>query len=203
MWKAFGQRIQSRRKELGKTQVQCAERAGLERQQWLRIEHGAPTKQTTIMSIASALDLPEEEVLGWAGVTFGSPVTIAGGSIAVSRLLSYFAELPGDRQGRRNGNYSNALGTSSKRTLNFTNIERNRKRNKEPHNESYTWIDHLLPVADRNGGRVYRVYDFCYGTRNSSAISESAINGYLRKFFSRLFCLAHVYVRDGGWSGTP
>jgi DNA-binding XRE family transcriptional regulator len=90
MWKAFGQRIQSRRKELGKTQVQCAERAGLERQQWLRIEHGAPTKQTTIMSIASALDLPEEEVLGWAGVTFGSPVTIAGGSIAVSRPVELF-----------------------------------------------------------------------------------------------------------------
>jgi transcriptional regulator with XRE-family HTH domain len=98
-WRTFGDKIRARRTDLGLTQVEVATRAGMERQQWNRIERGASTKRPTLLRIAYALELPDAEVLSWAGIiTSAASVTLASGSLELSRLISMFLQLPAERQ---------------------------------------------------------------------------------------------------------
>lgn len=67
LWKDFGERVRSRRDELGWSQDAAGERVGMTRQQWNRIEAGIGTKRSTVYRIANALQLPVAIVLDWAG----------------------------------------------------------------------------------------------------------------------------------------
>lgn len=102
IWKEFGQRIRKRREQLNLTQEQVGSRAGMKRQQWNRLEQGASTKRSTILRIASALDLDSKEVLGWAGFQGKktSELSVSSDQPAPAGmeelLLYYFRALPGD-----------------------------------------------------------------------------------------------------------
>lgn len=100
MWLEVGKRIRAYREKRRWTQEQCAEWAGMKRQQWHRIEQGASTKRKTLLRIAEVLDIDPEEVLSWAGqilpsstdrVVFGFPLTPE-----TTRLLTIFGDLPDD-----------------------------------------------------------------------------------------------------------
>lgn len=49
------------------TQERCAEKAGMKRQQWNRIESGASTKRVTVLRIAAALEIDAALALDKAG----------------------------------------------------------------------------------------------------------------------------------------
>ena len=98
MWRTFGQHVKGRRREIGRTQIECATIAGINRQRWIQIEQGASTKTVTILKIAAALELPESEVLGWRQLPESDPVLIAGGAFTLQRLIGFFTELSQDSQ---------------------------------------------------------------------------------------------------------
>jgi len=98
IWKSFGQHVKGRRREIGRTQIECATIAGINRQRWIQIEQGASTKTVTILKIAAALELPESEVLGWRQLPDGDPVLVAGGAFTLQRLIGFFTELSQDSQ---------------------------------------------------------------------------------------------------------
>lgn len=62
-WQRFGRWVLDKRNQGGWTQEACAERADMQRQQWGRIEKGAPTKEITVMRVADALEADREEAL--------------------------------------------------------------------------------------------------------------------------------------------
>lgn len=67
----FGNWLREMRKTRGLSQEEAAKRAGIVRQQWLRIESGeSGTRRETVPGIAFALGLPESEVFQRAGFAF-------------------------------------------------------------------------------------------------------------------------------------
>ena len=98
MWRIFGRHVKGRRKELGRSQIECATIAGIKRQRWIQIEQGASTKTATVLRIAAALELPDSEVLGWRRLTESDPVMVAGGASTLQRLIGFFTELSQDSQ---------------------------------------------------------------------------------------------------------
>lgn len=71
LWLEFGQWLKQQRENARLSQGKAASRAGIDRQQWYRIESGkSGTKRDTVISIATALDLSVQEALRRAG--FGS-----------------------------------------------------------------------------------------------------------------------------------
>lgn len=68
LWFEFGRWIKEQRDEARLSQAGAAGRAGIDRQQWYRIEAGkSGTKRDTAIAIARALSLPTTEVLIRAG----------------------------------------------------------------------------------------------------------------------------------------
>jgi transcriptional regulator with XRE-family HTH domain len=64
----FGAWLRERRKQLGMSQGDAAKRAGISRQQWLRIEAAeSGTRRETIPGIAFALSVPVAEAMERAG----------------------------------------------------------------------------------------------------------------------------------------
>ncbi|WP_350603835.1 XRE family transcriptional regulator [Pseudoalteromonas sp. SMN1298-MNA-CIBAN-0114] len=59
----IGKRIKKRRKELGLTQVQLAEKAGIIQQSLQKIENGTTKTPRNVQALASALDCPPEFLL--------------------------------------------------------------------------------------------------------------------------------------------
>lgn len=66
-WKGFGRWMLETREKLHLTQEQCAQRAGMKRQQWNRIEAGASTKRVTVLRVADALNADHSVALEMAG----------------------------------------------------------------------------------------------------------------------------------------
>lgn len=62
-WLRFGRWVVDKRTQGGWTQEICAGRASMKRQQWGRIEKGAPTKEITVMRVADALEADRDEAL--------------------------------------------------------------------------------------------------------------------------------------------
>jgi transcriptional regulator with XRE-family HTH domain len=62
-WRRFGLWITDKRTRRGWTQEFCADRAGMRRQQWGRLEKGAPTKEITVIRVADALEADRNEAL--------------------------------------------------------------------------------------------------------------------------------------------
>lgn len=65
-WQRFGEWMLGRRQLLGLSQEKAAELAGIHRQQWYRIENGASTKRSTVLSIAAVLQVTPEEAISIA-----------------------------------------------------------------------------------------------------------------------------------------
>lgn len=74
LWQAFGAWIKDKREGKRLTQGEAAKAAGIDRQQWYRIEAGkSGTKRDTVIAIASALDASETEALERAGYSPQAP----------------------------------------------------------------------------------------------------------------------------------
>lgn len=73
-WKEFGAWIKDARLKANLSQAGAANRTGIDRQQWYRIENGlSGTKRETVIKIAAALSLNEKEALNRAGFGSGEP----------------------------------------------------------------------------------------------------------------------------------
>lgn len=68
-WQRFGAEVKRRRKQLGYTQEEAAEKIGKKRQQWARIESGSSTTRSTVLLIAEALHWNVADALAVAGFT--------------------------------------------------------------------------------------------------------------------------------------
>ncbi len=78
LWPEFGRWLKKHREDLHFSQSGAAQRAGIDRQQWYRIENGlSGTKRDTVIAIAKALSLPVGEALKRAG--FGSTTDTEAG----------------------------------------------------------------------------------------------------------------------------
>lgn len=72
LWKDFGAWVRDQRETRHLSQQGAADRAGIDRQQWYRIESGkSGTKRDTVIAIANALSVAVPEALRRAG--FGDP----------------------------------------------------------------------------------------------------------------------------------
>lgn len=104
LWRTFGAKIRAQREQKNMTQEEAGARAGMRRQQWHRIEQGASTKRSTLLRIAKALDLKEEDVFSWAGFRLEAPdvsampVIESPGIDLEEVLLYYFRLIPAARQ---------------------------------------------------------------------------------------------------------
>lgn len=68
IWRSFGSFIRSNREAQNLSQESAGEIIGMSRQQWQRIESGSSgTKRETVLRIAEALKLDENEALNRAG----------------------------------------------------------------------------------------------------------------------------------------
>ena len=66
--RSFGRWLKEKREETHFSQGGAAQRAGIDRQQWYRIENGlSGTKRDTVIAIARALSLPADEALARSG----------------------------------------------------------------------------------------------------------------------------------------
>lgn len=73
LWTTFGAWIKSQRESQRLTQSEASKKAGIDRQQWYRIESGkSGTRRDTAIAIGTALGLDEDDVLNRAGFG-GSP----------------------------------------------------------------------------------------------------------------------------------
>lgn len=89
--RTFGAWLKQKREESHFSQGGAAARAGIDRQQWYRIENGlSGTKRDTVVAIAHALSLPVEEALSRAG--FASNLEAEDG------LFSGLDKLPPEKQ---------------------------------------------------------------------------------------------------------
>lgn len=96
MWVQFGERVRTRREELGWSQEAAAARIEMTRQQWNRIEKGSGTKRATVYRIADALQLPRAAVLDWAGFKAPAPIRVPPDA----KLRYYFYDLDQSDQQR-------------------------------------------------------------------------------------------------------
>jgi len=72
LWLEFGRWLKQQRDDAGLSQAGAAARAGIDRQQWYRIEAGkSGTKRDTVIAIANALSLNYNDVLQRAGFSSG------------------------------------------------------------------------------------------------------------------------------------
>jgi DNA-binding XRE family transcriptional regulator len=69
-WIAFSRWVRDGREALGLTQEMAADKAGIDRQTWYRIEKGGSTKRATIKRIADVLGLDAQEGMA---ISFGVP----------------------------------------------------------------------------------------------------------------------------------
>lgn len=107
-WRRFGRWVFEKRTQRRWTQEFCAERAGMKRQQWQRIEKGASTKAVTVLRIAEALDTDSDEALTMAGFDAGLDADqkkVEGRdadrkaeAARTAEMVENFMELPPDRQ---------------------------------------------------------------------------------------------------------
>lgn len=68
LWRGFGQYLKQVRERLNYSQEGIAQKVGLTRQQWNRLENGlSGTKRETVIKIAERLNLNEVELLNKAG----------------------------------------------------------------------------------------------------------------------------------------
>ncbi|MGE3953536.1 MAG: helix-turn-helix domain-containing protein [Pyrinomonadaceae bacterium] len=73
LWQDFGAWLRSKREELNLSQSGAANRAGIDRQQWYRLENGlSGTRRDTVIAIAKALSLDPEEALDRSGFGTGT-----------------------------------------------------------------------------------------------------------------------------------
>lgn len=89
-WQRFGEWMLERRQLLGLSQEKAADLAGIHRQQWYRIENGANTKRSTIISIASALSVEPDVALS---IAFGLSERPTPDRSEITRLPEELAEL--------------------------------------------------------------------------------------------------------------
>lgn len=67
-YKTFGEWVKKHREDAGLSQEGAADKAGMSRFQWIRIENGqSGTKRTTVLKIAKVVKGKEEEALKLAG----------------------------------------------------------------------------------------------------------------------------------------
>jgi transcriptional regulator with XRE-family HTH domain len=86
-WPLFGAWLKEKRTEQRYTQTEAARMAGIDRQQWYRIEAGkSGTKRETVIAIAAALSLDEEEALERAGYSSQLSVKPTNLTELISRL---------------------------------------------------------------------------------------------------------------------
>jgi transcriptional regulator with XRE-family HTH domain len=74
LWEDFGAWVKERREVKRLTQGKAASLAGIDRQQWYRIEKGkSGTKRDTVIAIAKALESDEADALAKAGFSAEDP----------------------------------------------------------------------------------------------------------------------------------
>ena len=91
-WRRFGKWMLERRQLLGLSQEKAADLERIHRQQWYRIENGASTKRSTIISIAAALNVRPEIALG---IAYGLSESPGSERLEITRLPEELAELTG------------------------------------------------------------------------------------------------------------
>lgn len=85
--RSFGSWLKLKREESHLSQGGAAQRAGIDRQQWYRIENGlSGTKRDTVIAIAGALSLSVDEALSMAG--FAGPTAAENGLFSGIEKLS-------------------------------------------------------------------------------------------------------------------
>lgn len=68
LWRDFGSWVREHREKARWSQAGAAQRAGIDRQQWYRIESGkSGTKRDTVLQIAKAISVDPDEALKRAG----------------------------------------------------------------------------------------------------------------------------------------
>ncbi len=95
VWLSFGRWLREQRDKAGLSQVGAAQRAGIDRQQWYRIESGkSGTKRETVISMANAVSANVNEALAKAGLLDPNN----GTSTDPEGFYSGIDRLPPDRQ---------------------------------------------------------------------------------------------------------